>query len=254
MLKLPFPNPLLFWLMIFLAATIINFSPLSNAEDAAKPLTVKWLGQACLYIQAPDGTRIVTDPYGPGLPYAPPAVEADLVTISHSHSDHNAPDRVKGTPMVINTITATPKTVGMVTVTGFPSFHDDVQGAKRGPNIIFQFTIGNYRIVHLGDLGAIPAPEVIQALKGADLVFAPVGEVFTMPVEEVVALTEMIQAKTVVPMHYSIAKDKPLFGLLTVDKYLNTLKPGTKVRNADHLVVENGFPNEVVVLATWKPE
>ena len=254
MLKHLVPNHLLFWLMIFLAATIINFSPLSNADDAAKPLTIKWLGQACLYIQAPDGTRIVTDPYGPGLPYAPPAVEADLVTLSHSPSEHNAPDRVKGTPMVINTITATPKTVGMVTVTGFPSFHDDVQGAKRGPNIIFQFTIGNYRIVHLGDLGAIPALEVIQALKGADLVFAPVGEVFTMPVEQVVALTEMIQAKTVVPMHYSIAKDKPLFGLLTVDKYLNTLKSGTKVRHADQLVVENGFANEVVVLATWKPE
>lgn len=254
MLKLLFLDPLLFWLTIILAASIINFSPLLHAEGATKPLTVKWLGQACLYIQAPDGTRIVTDPYSPGLPYAPPAVEADLVTISHGHSDHNAPDQVKGTPMIINTIEATPKTVGMVTVTGYPSFHDDVQGAMRGQNIIFQFTIGNYRIVHLGDLGAIPAPEVIQALKGADLVFAPVGEIFTMPVEKVVALTEMIQAKTVVPIHYSINKDKPLLGLFAIDKYLNALKPGTKVRHADHLVVENGFPNEVVVLATWKPE
>lgn len=239
--------------------TIVFVTPLLclsvlNAESAVKPLTVKWLGQACLYIQTPDGTSIITDPYNVGLPYAPPSVEADLVTISHGHSDHNAPDRVKGAPVIISAIPTAPKTVGMVTVSGFPSFHDDAQGAKRGSNIIFQFTIGKYKIVHLGDLGEIPTPEVIQALKGADLVFAPAGEVFTMPVEKVIELTALIQAKTVVPIHYSLTKEKPLFGLLTIDKYLSALKSGTKVRYADELTVGNGFQNEVVVLATWKPE
>ncbi len=254
MLKEIILNRQLFLVTLILAAPLITYCSLLNAESVAKPLTIKWLGQACLYIEAPDGTRIVTDPYSSGLPYAPPTIEAELVTISHGHSDHNAPDRVKGAPVVINAIPTAPKTTGMVTVSGFPSFHDDAQGAKRGPNIIFMFTIGKYKIVHLGDLGDIPAPEVIQALKGADLVFAPVGEVYTMPVEQIVALTETIQAKTVVPIHYSINKDKPLYGLLTIDKYLNALKPGTKVRNADQLTAESGFQNEVVVLATWKPE
>lgn len=244
----------------FILLTLVLVTPLFtcfsvlNAESPAKPLTVKWLGQSCLYIQAPDGTRIVTDPYGDGLPYAPPTVEANLVTVSHGHGDHNAPFKVKGSPVVIKEIPTAPVTVGSVTVTGFPSFHDGIQGQARGSNIIFLFTIGKYKIVHLGDLGDIPAPEVIEAIKGADLVFAPVGEVYTMPVEKVIELTALIQAKTVVPIHYSLTKEKPLFGLNTIDKYLAALKPGAKVRNADQLTISGECQNEVVVLSTWKPE
>ncbi len=243
-----------FFLLTTLFTTLFIGNSVLNAENTPNQLIIKWLGQSCLYIQAPDGTRIITDPYDASLPYAPPALEANLVTVSHGHSDHNAVNRVKGSPVIINAIPSAPKSVGMVTVSGFPSFHDEVQGAKRGPNIIFQFTIGKYKIVHLGDLGDIPAPEVIQALKGADLIFAPVGEVFTMPVEKVVELTALIQAKTVVPFHYSINKENPLFNLNTVDKYLDVLKPGTKVRYAEHLTIGSELQNEMVVLTAWKPE
>lgn len=225
----------------------------TGAAENSNPFIVKWLGHSCLYIQAPDGTKIVTDPYDQNLPYPAPAIEANLVTVSHEHGDHNAADRVKGSPKIINTTTTFNSQTNMVSITGFPSFHDDAAGAKLGSNIIFLFKIGKYKIVHLGDLGEIPAPEVIKALKGADLLFAPVGEVYTMPVEKVNEITKLINAKTVVPIHYSLTKEKPIFNLNTIDKYLNTLKSDTKVRHADEIVIEGKLKKEVIVLSPWKP-
>lgn len=58
-------------------------------------MRITWIGHACFFIEAPEG-RIVIDPFAEEIPYAFPKLEADLVTVSHAHFDHNAADRVGG--------------------------------------------------------------------------------------------------------------------------------------------------------------
>jgi L-ascorbate metabolism protein UlaG (beta-lactamase superfamily) len=224
------------------------------AETPAKPeLTIRWLGQSCFYIITPDGAKIITDPYNERMPYPAPALEAQLVTVSHNHGDHNAVGRVKGTPLILNTVGS--KALGNITVTGYPSFHDNAQGTQRGPNVIFKFQIGSFSLVHLGDLGEIPDPEVVKAISGADVLLAPVGEVYTMPVERLMKLIQECRPRLIVPMHYSVNKEAPVAGLLTVDKFLAALPAGTKVIRADKLSLTKPEPGfQVVVLNLWKPE
>ena len=58
-------------------------------------MKIKWLGHSCFLLTSDSGTRILTDPFDAQIGYALPTVEADIVTTSHSHSDHNYIQAVK---------------------------------------------------------------------------------------------------------------------------------------------------------------
>ena len=65
-------------------------------------MTIKYLGHASFQIKT-KGASIITDPYDEemvGLKF--PKIEADIVTISHSHKDHNQVKNVKGDPLLID--------------------------------------------------------------------------------------------------------------------------------------------------------
>ena len=59
-------------------------------------MKIKWLGHSCFKITNSKGIRILTDPFDDNVGYKIPSVEADIVTTSHSHYDHNFVDCVKG--------------------------------------------------------------------------------------------------------------------------------------------------------------
>ena len=54
----------------------------SSREDS-----VVW--PCLLSLESQDGTKIVTDPFDGSVAYKIPMVEADIVTVSHDHYDHN---------------------------------------------------------------------------------------------------------------------------------------------------------------------
>jgi L-ascorbate metabolism protein UlaG (beta-lactamase superfamily) len=62
----------------------------------------------------------------------------------------------------------------------FETWHDEVKGAKRGPNTIHILEAEGIRIAHLGDLGCELEEDQIQKLKGLDLCLIPVGGHFTI--------------------------------------------------------------------------
>src|SRR5437764_5460303 len=68
----------------FLALTMA--SVVANADDAKK-VTIRWHGQSFFEIKSSAGTRIVIDPHAIEQ-FGRVEVEADLVLISHLHSDH----------------------------------------------------------------------------------------------------------------------------------------------------------------------
>ena len=163
-------------------------------------MKIKWWGYASFLITDNRGVKIITDPYGDELPYKRISDEADIVTISHEHYDHNKAEVVGGNPEIIR------KTgrfmVKEIKITGIPTKHDKNDGRDRGDNIIFLFETGGKRIAHLGDLGHIPDAEVLEQLADLDILILPVGGTYTINAEEAYEICQKIRPALIVPMHY----------------------------------------------------
>ena len=94
-------------------------------------MKITWLGHASFLVESRDGTRLLTDPFEAGsydgaVGYRPIAAEADVVTVSHEHADHNAVDAVKGSPEVVRE--AGGMTVKGIPITGVNTYHDESKG------------------------------------------------------------------------------------------------------------------------------
>lgn len=164
-------------------------------------MKLQWLGHSCFAITLSDGRVIVTDPYDDTVGYPPLHIRADIVLSSHGHFDHNYFAAVEGDPEIINQPGSYER--GGVTITGVPSFHDDVRGAKRGENVIFAVQEGDVKLVHLGDLGHMPDTDAQrEILKDVDVLLIPIGGTFTITTPEAVRLIETFKPRAAVAMHY----------------------------------------------------
>ena len=159
-----------------------------------------WLGHSTFLLENEAGTRLITDPVDEKTGYAFAPVRADVVTVSHRHHDHCALERVTGERIVKETCTA--ETLAGFAIKGYFSYHDEARGRLRGTNVIFAIEADGQRFVHCGDLGHVPDDDTIAAIKGCDVLFVPVGGVYTIDGKIAWALTKRIAPKTVVPMHF----------------------------------------------------
>jgi len=165
-------------------------------------LIIRWHGHACFEVR--DNITIVTDPHdGKSLGIKPPTVKGDLILVSHDHFDHNSVRTVKGqNSQVVDK--PGKRVIQDMDLEGIMAFHDEVEGAKRGEDIIFKFKVGDMELVHLGDLGHIPEGETLEKLKGADIMFIPVGGVFTIDDHKAHDLIQLVRPKIAIPMHYRV--------------------------------------------------
>ncbi len=199
-------------------------------------ISVRWLGHAAFKITK-GKSSIVLDPFSPGsVPGFRDINEtAGLVLCSHGHGDHGYKEAVildaKGAPDF--------------TVTTLDTFHDDVEGAKRGPNIIHIIESDGVRIVHFGDLGCALTEEQIEILTGADVVLIPVGGFYTIDAAQAKAVLDIIRPKIAIPMHYRTERfGFPVIG--TLDEFLTLCDTVTKLDKDTFTVGE--IDSGVVVL------
>jgi L-ascorbate metabolism protein UlaG (beta-lactamase superfamily) len=169
-------------------------------------MKIKWLGHAAFLITSNANIRIITDPYQPGggIKYSPITEEADYVTISHEHSDHNYVDSIRGNPVIIRGVGTHQKE--HFTFKGFASFHDDRNGKLRGENTIFCFDIDDIKICHLGDLGHLLSADKIEEIGEVDVLLTPVGGTYTIDADRATKLYKNINPKVIIPMHFKTPK------------------------------------------------
>ena len=163
-------------------------------------MRIKWLGHSCFKITSKTGIRILTDPFDDNVGYKLPAVETDIITISHGHYDHNFVDCVKGNFEVVNKVGNF--YVKDIPITGIHTYHDAEDGAKRGDNIVYTYEIDGIKLCHLGDLGHELAPSQIEMIGKIDVLLIPVGGIYTINFEEAVKVVQQINPCIVIPMHY----------------------------------------------------
>jgi L-ascorbate metabolism protein UlaG (beta-lactamase superfamily) len=170
-------------------------------------MDITYFGHSSFKLKGRTGT-VVTDPFDPGmvgLKFSP--VEAEIVTISHDHSDHNQAALVSGVKKIVSG-PGEYEIMG-ISVIGLPSYHDEKEGSMRGKNTIYIYEIDGLRLAHLGDLGHKLSEEMIEDMGRIDILMIPVGGEFTIGPVEATALVQAIEPSVVIPMHYQAPGLKP---------------------------------------------
>lgn len=167
-------------------------------------MLIEWLGHSCFKVTLKNGTRILLDSYDDRTGHTLQNVETDIVTISHAHHDHNNLSCVTGDYTVVDKPGV--YTFGELTIEGIKTWHDNENGALRGENICFMLTVRGMRLCHMGDIGAIPTDDVIEKLKGAEILLIPVGGKYTIDPCEALQLCEAIEPNIIIPMHFQTAE------------------------------------------------
>lgn len=165
-------------------------------------MVITWYGQSCFKIQSGE-TVIFTDPFSKEIGLTPPRGQANIVTVSHSHSDHNNYDSLSGEPLIIQG----PGEYEFkgVNIKGILSFHDNQEGKERGINTMYVIDMENIKICHLGDLGQKKLnEEQLERLNGVDILMIPVGGNSTVDGEEAAEIINQIEPRIVIPMHYKL--------------------------------------------------
>ena len=167
---------------------------------------IQYLGHSCFKLSGKDSkgenVNIIIDPFGKDYGLKVPNVEADIVTVSHQHKDHDNIAAVRGNPHVVDT--AGEYEVKDVFIQGIDSFHDDKEGKERGGNIIYRISIEDIVITHLGDLGQILDHKQVEKLEGTDVLLIPVGGKYTLDAKKAVEVINQIEPRLVIPMHYKV--------------------------------------------------
>ncbi|CAN5230081.1 MBL fold metallo-hydrolase [soil metagenome] len=163
-------------------------------------MDIKYLGHSSFFIRSRDA-KIVTDPFSPqnvGIKY--PKTEADIVTISHFHDDHNYREGIKGEALFIDWPGEFEK--NKVRVFGYQTYHDKKQGAERGENTMFKFESEGLSILHCGDLGHVLDDSLIEDIGNVDILLIPTGGLYSLTAQEAAKVVNEIEPSLVIPMHY----------------------------------------------------
>lgn len=177
------------------------------------------MGHSCFLIRGKEKT-IITDPCHPDLGYRLGEPEADIVTISHSHPGHSYIEGVANDPRQIRI--PGEYEIGGTVITGVASFHDNRKGEVRGKNTIYVIEMDGVTLCHLGDLGHPLESHLIEELGDIGVLFLPVGEVSTIPIDTAMEIVRQLEPPIVVPMHY---KTEAFTGNLSpVSKFLDTMR------------------------------
>ncbi|HVZ37679.1 MAG TPA: metal-dependent hydrolase [Candidatus Kapabacteria bacterium] len=191
-------------------------------------LTLTFLGHSAWLIRHGDDS-ILIDPFVTGNPHAPvPAdqLEPTAILLTHGHGDHlgdtEAIAKRTGAPVITTFEVANylrargcENTIGMgigggrafgfghvkFTIAHHSSSTPD--GAYCGSPAGILLTLGGRTIYHAGDTGLFYDMKLIGDRNAIDVALLPIGDFFTMGVEDAVVAVEFLHPKLTVPMHYN---------------------------------------------------
>ncbi|MEG2014412.1 MAG: MBL fold metallo-hydrolase, partial [Clostridia bacterium] len=196
-------------------------------------MKLEYFGHSCFCITTSKGTKIITDPYDKamfpsGLLYSQPT-SADIVTVSHKHSDHNYAQGVSGDFIKVDR--ADELTIRDVDILSLRSYHDDKCGAERGTNLVFIFRFDGLTLCHMGDIGQRRPKEICDKIGAVDILLLPIGGYYTIDAITAKEYVDAIKPKVVAPMHchsalcdWAVLSDVTAFTRLFEEKDIERLQ------------------------------
>jgi len=210
-------------------------------------MRVRWYGHSAFRITTADGVNVIIDPYESGafggvLSYGPIEDAADIVLVSHDHSDHNHTGGIAGIFSVVRE--AGTFEMGSITITAIATSHDPNGGSERGQNLIFviEAAADGLRVAHLGDLGHTLGRDVINRIGRVDVLMIPVGGFFTIDAATATGVMNAIRPLITIPMHFKTEKAE--FPIAGVDEFTKDKERVRKMDTSEMEVVRAELPGE----------
>lgn len=180
-------------------------------------MEIVYLGHSSFRLKGKTAT-VVTDPYDERCGKFPKDMVADIVTVSHDHTDHNQIKLVDGSSFIA--VGPGEYEVKGVSIIGVQSWHDDKGGAERGTNTVYIFEMDGLRLCHLGDLGHRLSDKQLEEIGSVDIVMIPVGGVYTIDAKTATEVVKQVDPWVIIPMHYQTAELKLGNPLGSVDEFI----------------------------------
>ena len=218
-----------------------------------------FLGHSCVTLT--DGTHnLIIDPFLTGNPQA--TISADEIDVkyilpTHGHGDHIgdtvAIAKRTGATVIANFELANlcgkqgaefhPMHIGgshtfdfgkvKLTIAHHGGGYGEDASVYTGPPVGFLITMGGKTMYHPGDTGLFYDMKLIGEMNNIDLAFLPIGDNFTMGIDDAVKAVEFLKPKKVVPIHYGswpvIEADPNEFASKVKSAEVVILKPGESV-------------------------
>lgn len=189
---------------------------------------VTYLGHACFTLED-EKHKIIFDPFLSGNPLAkasPEEIKVEAILLSHGHGDHlgDAINISKSN----NALIVAPFELAMycqkkgadvhpmhiggshdfgfgrvkLTIAHHGSAFIDEEITYTGNPCGFVVNFAGKNIYHSGDTGLFMDMKLIGEMNKLDLAMIPIGDNFTMGVEDAVKAAEFLNPKVVIPMHF----------------------------------------------------
>lgn len=201
------------------------------------------LGHSSFRLRGKQAT-VITDPYGEsGLSVKfPKHIEADIVTISHEHEDHNAAHLVEGNPFIIRG--PGEYEIKGISVIGVASFHDAESGVARSKNTMYRIEMDGVKIAHLGDIGHVLSSLQVEQLGSIDILMVPIGGTYTVDAEKAAQIISDIEPRIIIPMHDNRSNKD----LMTVEQFLKQMNKEGITAVPKLTVSRDKLPSEVQIV------
>lgn len=193
-------------------------------------MKVTYLGHSCFQVEA-NGAKILFDPFISPNPLAagkvdPAAVQCDYMLISHGHEDHIA-DALSIAKRTGCTVVSNFEIVTWLAGQGLEKYHPmNIGGAVMLPfgkvkyvNAVhssmlpdrsyggnpggFVIEFGDLCIYYAGDTALHMDMQLLAREFNINHAFLPIGDNFTMGIDDAIAAADLIKCKSVIGMHYN---------------------------------------------------
>ena len=203
-------------------------------------MKLTYLSHSAFKLVTDAGITLLIDPFLTGNPNAPCTaddLQADFIVLTHAHGDHIG-DALDIAKRCKSTIIAVNELANYCAKKGCNAHNMHIGGSYKFDFGRLKFTIahhgsstpeGDYagepagvvlsidgkNIYHTGDTGLFLDMQLIGELTPLDYMLVPIGDNFTMGINDAVTAVEFAKPKVAIPMHYNtfpvIAADPQLF-------------------------------------------
>ena len=162
-----------------------------------------WHGQSCFQIivsyNKGEQATILIDPFDASVGLKTPSLSADILLISHFHSDHNNKKAVRNTPFLIEG--PGEYETKEIFIQGIASFHDDQEGKLKGLNTIYSIEAEGLKVCHLGDLGQKElTTEQLDEIGDVDILMIDLGDKSNLNIKKAREVVESMEPRILIPM------------------------------------------------------